>query len=87
MDNLQIKKKQEKEEVTLAIFFPKFTKKHPRNECPLNILEVFAICEDTHAYNKCLTLPGLKAAYQWVEENVEPLCFINQIRKVFPRTF
>jgi hypothetical protein len=37
MDTLQIKKKQEEVEKALAIFFPKCTKRHPRNEFPLTL--------------------------------------------------
>jgi hypothetical protein len=33
------------------------------------------------------SLPSLKVAYQGVEENVEPLCFINQRRQGVPRPF
>jgi len=40
LDTMNIKRKQEEEERTLAIFCPKCTKSHPRNEFPLNCIEI-----------------------------------------------
>jgi hypothetical protein len=57
----------------LAIFYLKCTKKHPRNEFPLNILEVCAIFEYPHPTNKCPSLSSLEASFQGDKENVEPL--------------
>jgi len=45
MDTMQIKRKQEEAERTLVIFYPRCTKRHPRNECPLNFIEVCLVCE------------------------------------------
>ena len=44
MDIMYIKRKQE-EAQRLAIFYPRRTRKHPRNESPLNLNEVYSICE------------------------------------------
>jgi hypothetical protein len=49
MDTLQIKKKQEEEGKALAIFCPRCTKRHHRNECPLDLIDVCGICEEAHA--------------------------------------
>jgi hypothetical protein len=43
MDTLQIKK--EEEEKALDIYCPKCTKKHPRNECLVDLIDVCRICE------------------------------------------
>ena len=71
MDTMQIKKKQEETERALAIFFPKCTKRHPINECPLNVIEVFFVCEENHAVDKCPYLQGLKEVYQGIEGGSE----------------
>jgi len=43
MDTLHIKRKQEEEERALAIFFPRCTRRHPRNEFPLNSRGLFSL--------------------------------------------
>ena len=48
LDTLQINKKLEEVEKTLAIYSPKWTKKHPRNEFPLDLVDVCGICEENH---------------------------------------
>ena len=40
MDTIQVKRRREEAKRALAIFFPRCTRKHPRNECPLNSIEV-----------------------------------------------
>jgi hypothetical protein len=62
MDTLQIKKKREKSKKEFAIYCPKCTKKHPRNECPLYLIYHFGICEEKHPTKKC-PLPGLKDTF------------------------
>ena len=84
MDTMQVKRNQEEAERALAIFFPKCTRKHPRNECPLNVIEVFLVCEENHATDKCPSLPGLKVVYKGGEIIPEKLCFINQRRPQGP---
>lgn len=64
MDTLHIKRKQEKAERALAIFCPRCTRRHPRNECPLNSIGVCSVCEEDHSTNQCPSLLELKAAYQ-----------------------
>ena len=51
MDTLHIKRKQEEAERALAIFCPRCTRKHPRNECPLHSIEVCLVCEEDHPMN------------------------------------
>lgn len=75
MDILQIKRKQEEVERALAIFFPRCTNRHPRHECPLNVIEV---CEENHATDNCPSLSGLKVVYQGAEGDSEKLYFLNQ---------
>jgi hypothetical protein len=87
MDTLQIKKKHEETEKALVVYYPKCTKKHPRNECPLDLIDVCGICKENHPTNKCPSLPGLKATFRRGEENVESLYFINQRRPEALRPF
>jgi len=51
MDTLWIEKKQEEAERALAIFCPRCTRKHPRNECPLHSVEVCFVYEEDHPTN------------------------------------
>jgi hypothetical protein len=71
----------------LAIYFPKCTKKHPINECPLDLIDVCGICEENHPTNKCPSFSGLKDTFRGAKENVESLYFINQRRHGAPRPF
>lgn len=45
MDTMKIKRRQEDGERELAIFFPRFIKRRPKNEWPLNVIEIYSICE------------------------------------------
>ena len=67
MDTLHIKRKQEEAKRALAIFCPRSTRRHLRNECPLNSIEVCSICEENNSTDKCPSLPRLKAIYQGAE--------------------
>jgi len=87
MDTLHIKRKQEEVERALAIFFPRYTSRHPRNECPLNSIEVCSVCEENHSTDKCPSLPGLKDVYQGAEGVTEQLYYINQRRPHGPRPY
>jgi len=60
IDTFHIKRKQEEPERALAIFCPRCTRRHPRNECPLNSVEVCSVCEEDHSTDKFPSLPGLK---------------------------
>jgi len=69
-----------------AIFWPRCTKIHPRNQFLLNVVEFFLVCEENHAIEKCLTLPGLKVVYHGgVESGSEQLCFSNKRRPPGPQ--
>ena len=78
MDTMQVKRKQEEAERSLAILCPRCTRKHPTNECPLNVIEVFLFCEEDHGTEKCLSLLGLKFLYQGGEVRLDKLYFINE---------
>jgi len=67
MDTLHIKRKQEEAKRALAIFYPVYTRRHPRNECPLNSIEVCSVCEENYSTDECPSFSGLKAVYQGVE--------------------
>jgi len=75
---MHIKRKQEETERALAIFFPRCTRKHPRNECPLHSIEVCFVCEEDHPTNQSHSLPRFKAMYKGAERATEPLYFMNQ---------
>jgi len=64
LDTMNIKRKQEEAERTLAIFCLKCTRRHPRNECPLNCIEICSVYEENYSTYKYPSLPGLKAVYQ-----------------------
>ena len=63
LDTLKIHNKQKAEAEALAIFCPRCTKSNPRNECPLNSIEVCSVCEENHSIDKCPSFPDLKAIY------------------------
>jgi len=49
MDTMQIKREKEEAKRALAIFCPKCTRTHPRNECPLNVIDVSSVYEENHS--------------------------------------
>jgi len=67
MDTMHINRKQNEAERYLAIFFPKCIRRHPRNECPLNVIEVCSFCEENHAMDKFPSFIVLKFVYKWAE--------------------
>jgi len=77
MDTMHIKRKQEEVERALVIFYPRCTRRNPRNGCPLNSIEIYSVCEENHSTNKCLSLTGLKVVYQGVEGVTEHPCYTN----------
>jgi hypothetical protein len=82
----KIKRKQNQVEKSLAIIYPKCTKNHARNECPLNNIEVYGICEKNHQTSQRPSIPCSKDMYvKGSEENMEWLSFINQRRQGSPR--
>ena len=78
---------QEEAEWALAIFYPICTRKHARNEFLLNVIEVFLVCEENHAIDKCPSLPRLMFVYQGGEVGPEQLCLINYRRPQGPRSY
>jgi len=87
LDSMKIKRKQEEAKSAQAIFCPRCTRRHPRNECPLNCINIFSACEENHSTDKCPSLPGLKFVYQGVEGVTEQLHYINQRRPPRPRPY
>lgn len=63
MDTMKIKRKKEEEERALAIFCPRCTRRHPRIECPLNLIEICSVYEENHSIDKFPSLPGLRAMF------------------------
>ena len=64
LDILQTRQKKEDIEKAMAIVCPKCRKKHPLKECPLNSVEICALCEQRHATKGVSSLYGLKAVYE-----------------------
>jgi len=55
LDTLNIQNKQKTEADTLAIFCPKFGKKHAPRECPIDakVVETCMICSKSHETKDC----------------------------------
>jgi hypothetical protein len=68
-----------------GVFCPKCRKKHPERECPLNSIEECAICELNHATSSCPSLPGLKAVFQGMGEDMEQLYLMGSRKPWQPR--
>ena len=69
------------------MFFPRCTRRHPRNECPLESTEVCSICEENHSIDKCPFLPRFKSMYQGAEVVTKQTYYINQRRLHGPRPY
>ena len=80
LDIMQAKQKQVEAEQNLVIFYPRCKKKHSQKECPMNMVQTCAICTKYHATKSCPSLPGLKVVYKEVEEETEPIYWLNQHR-------
>jgi hypothetical protein len=78
---LQDKKKQEEVKKTLAIFCHRCRKKHGPRECPLDVVQVCAICAKDHAMEQCPSLLGLKYVFREEEEETKPLYLMAQRRQ------
>ena len=63
MDTMHIKRKKEEVERALAIFCPRCTRRHPRNECPLNLIEICLLCEEKNSTDKFPSLLRQKVVY------------------------
>jgi len=87
IDTMQIKWKQGEVERSLAIFCPRCIRRYPRNECPLNLIEICSVCEENQSTNKYPSLPGLKVVYQGTKGVTKQLCYINQRRPHGPRPY
>jgi len=87
MDTLHIKRKQEEAESSLAISFTMCTKRHHRNEGPLNSIDVSSIYEEDRPTNKFPSLSKNKVVYQGAKGATEPLYFMNQRRPHGPRPY
>jgi len=87
LDTMNIKRKQEEAERALAIFCPRCTGRHPKNEFPLNCIQICSGCEENHSTDKCPSLPRLKVVYQGAKEVTKNLCYINQRRPPGPRPY
>eukprot|EP00253_Pinus_taeda_P015703 PITA_15703 len=79
------KQKQAEAEQNFAIFYPRCRKKHNHKECPLDAVQVCAICMKDHSTESCPSLPRLKAVYKEAEEDPEPVYLLNQRRQWQPR--
>jgi hypothetical protein len=64
LDTMQIKRKQEEENVVLAIFCHQCRRKHPEKEYPLNVIELYGIFIENHPTNEFPSLTRLKAMFK-----------------------
>jgi hypothetical protein len=64
LDTLKIKKKQEEENATMSIYYPRCRRKHSSRECPLDNISVCGFCIEDHVTEKCPSLPSLLAIYR-----------------------
>lgn len=64
-------------ERTLAIFFSKCRKKHPKREFPLNSVEECAICELNNPKISCPSLLGLKEIFEGIGEEIKQMYFMG----------
>jgi hypothetical protein len=64
LDTIKIKRKQEEENATLAIFCPRCRKRHPEKECPINVIEICGLCTEYHPTSECPSLPRLKSIFK-----------------------
>jgi hypothetical protein len=61
---MKIKRKEEEENDTLAIFCPRCRKRHLENEYPINVIEICGIYKEDHPTNEFHSLPGLQAIFK-----------------------
>jgi protein-tyrosine-phosphatase len=73
LDVLQAKQKKTKEEQTLAIFFHRCRRKHGPRDCPLDVVQVCAICTKDHDTEQFPSLPRLKDVFREAKEETKPL--------------
>ena len=71
LDTMHIKREEEEAERTSAILCPRCTRRHLRNECPLNSIEIFSFYEENHSTDKFASIPRLKVVYQGAEGATE----------------
>jgi len=81
MDTMHIRRNEEEAERALSIFCPRCTRRHPMNECPLKIIEIYSICEENKSTSKFPSLPRRKAVYQGTKGVNKQLYYINQRRR------
>lgn len=60
------KKKQEESEGALTILFPRCTKRHHRNECLLNVIEICYMFEENNSIDKFPSLLSMTIMYQGI---------------------
>jgi len=53
LDIMQAKQKKVEAEQNLAIFYPRCRKKHNPKECPVDAVQVCAICTKDHSTKNC----------------------------------
>lgn len=61
IDTLKSRKRQEEKNEVLSIFCPKCRNKHPLNECPFDIIDVYGICAKIHLMKNFPKIEKLKA--------------------------
>jgi hypothetical protein len=78
LDVLQVKQKQAEEEHLLAIFFPRCRRKHGSRECPLDVVQNYAIFAQKHATEQCPSILGLKFIFKEEKEEIKLVYLMAQ---------
>jgi hypothetical protein len=64
LDTLKIKKKQEEENATMSIFFPRYRRMNSSREFPLDNVSVCVFCTEVHSTEKFPSLPSFLSIYR-----------------------
>jgi hypothetical protein len=81
---LKIKKKKEEKNTSLSIFFPRCKKICMLKECPLNNIDICAICtgeKSTEHFPSLLRLKSIKQGRKWT---IEKICTLASKRPWHP---
>lgn len=60
------------------MLFHRCTKRNPKNEWPLDVIETCFVCKEDHSYEKFPYFPCFKVVYQGSKESMEKLYFVNK---------
>jgi len=85
IDTLKSKKKQEDEDQIMAIFCPKFRKRHALKDCPLENIQVCAFCTENHDILNCSKVKVLQNCNMAANAEMENVYYMGAKRPWQPR--